>query len=249
MALIKNYIPKTKVKMYLQTYLNKLVSPVKSSSAQLSVIASGHDDVQADRFLLDLSLASIQKAFDLELSDIAAREASEQSWVSIYPGEHYKLLGGIMQTLQPKVIVELGTFLGQASLTMKKYMPTDAQLHTFDVIAWNQFELTCLRPEDFADGRLIQHTDDLTTTAGATKHKALLESADFVFIDMLKDGIQEGKVLEQLAKLKLKKDCVIMFDDIRVWNMVKFWRDVKRPKIDLTSFGHWSGTGLIHWNG
>ena len=49
--------------------------------------------------------------------------------------------------------------------------------------------------------------------------------------------------------MELKKECIVMFDDIRMWNMIKIWRDIKRSKMDLTSFGHWSGTGMVHWNG
>jgi hypothetical protein len=40
-----------------------------------------------------------------------------------------------------------------------------------------------------------------------------------------------------------------MFDGIRVLNMIGIWRRLARPKMDLTSFGHWSGTGLADWNG
>ncbi|WP_164546837.1 MULTISPECIES: hypothetical protein [unclassified Variovorax] len=42
---------------------------------------------------------------------------------------------------------------------------------------------------------------------------------------------------------------MIVFDDIRVMHMVDTWRRIARPKMDLSSFGHWSGTGLIDWNG
>jgi hypothetical protein len=40
-----------------------------------------------------------------------------------------------------------------------------------------------------------------------------------------------------------------MFDDIRFWNMLRIWRNVAAPKLDITSFGHWSGTGLVDWAG
>jgi hypothetical protein len=36
-----------------------------------------------------------------------------------------------------------------------------------------------------------------------------------------------------------------MFDDTRLWSMLRFWRQLPYPKMDLTSFGHWSGTGLV----
>jgi hypothetical protein len=34
-------------------------------------------------------------------------------------------------------------------------------------------------------------------------------------------------------------------DDIRFVNMVDNWNAIASPKLDLTSFGHWSGTGLV----
>jgi hypothetical protein len=36
-----------------------------------------------------------------------------------------------------------------------------------------------------------------------------------------------------------------MFDDTRLPSMLKFWRELDYPKLDFTSFGHWSGTGLV----
>ncbi len=38
-----------------------------------------------------------------------------------------------------------------------------------------------------------------------------------------------------------------MFDDIRLMNMVEIWNNLAKPKLDLTSFGHWAGTGLVSW--
>ena len=40
---------------------------------------------------------------------------------------------------------------------------------------------------------------------------------------------------------------IVMLDDIRLWRMLSFWQDIPRPKLDLTSFGHWSGTGLVDY--
>jgi hypothetical protein len=39
----------------------------------------------------------------------------------------------------------------------------------------------------------------------------------------------------------------LVFDDIRIWNMLRIWREIVRPKLDLTSFGHWTGTGIVDW--
>lgn len=36
-----------------------------------------------------------------------------------------------------------------------------------------------------------------------------------------------------------------MLDDIRFLNMWRLWRSIRSPKLDATSFGHWSGSGLV----
>jgi len=68
-------------------------------------------------------------------------------------------------------------------------------------------------------------------------------------VDAPKDGIFELKFLENLSTILLPPNALVVFDDIRLWNMLKIWREIKRPKLDLTSFGHWTGTGLVDWNG
>ena len=31
--------------------------------------------------------------------------------------------------------------------------------------------------------------------------------------------------------------------------MLRTWRGIERPKFDATSFGHFTGTGLVDWSG
>jgi predicted O-methyltransferase YrrM len=180
---------------------------------------------------------------------LAQREKSGNNYLQEFPGEHYKLIAGICKVLQPKTAIEIGTYLGHASLVMKSFIPLEGQVVTFDIFPWNYFDSSCLQKSDFEDGRLTQLCVDLTDWNQAEKHKDIIEAADFIFIDALKDGVQEKKFIENFSKLRLKDSCILMFDDIRLWNMLAIWRNLNRPKMDLTSFGHWSGTGLVHWNG
>jgi len=66
-------------------------------------------------------------------------------------------------------------------------------------------------------------------------------------VDAAKDGRTEKVLLELFETLRFRTPPIVVFDDIRLWNMVGIWRSVSRPKLDATSFGHWSGTGLIDW--
>jgi predicted O-methyltransferase YrrM len=106
---------------------------------------------------------------------------------------------------------------------------------------------TVLTDADFSDGRLVQVIDDLQKPEIVEKHRETLENADFIFIDAAKDGVMEQRFIDNLKPLRFKNAPIVMFDDIRVWNMLAIWRQLDRPKLDLTSFGHWSGTGLVDW--
>jgi hypothetical protein len=68
------------------------------------------------------------------------------------------------------------------------------------------------------------------------------------FIDASKDGTTERKLLANLETIPFRKPPLLVFDDIRLMNMVPIWRGLKYPKLDVTSFGHWSGTGLVRFS-
>ena len=66
-----------------------------------------------------------------------------------------------------------------------------------------------------------------------------------MFLDGPKDGIFEKQLLSRLASAEYFKPKILVLDDIKFMNMIPLWRSIQNPKLDLTSFGHWSGTGLV----
>jgi len=94
----------------------------------------------------------------------------------------------------------------------------------------------------------MQYLADLATPEAFAQYVPLLRRAKMVFIDGPKDGIFEQKLLDNMRSLSFdSKPLILILDDIRLWNMLGIWRRVSFPKLDLTSFGHWSGTGIIEW--
>jgi hypothetical protein len=118
-----------------------------------------------------------------------------------------------------------------------------------DVIPWAEVPECLLRAEDFEDGRLTQVIADVGDSEEAKRQADLISSADLVFVDAAKDGMLERRILANFDAIGLKDGAVVVFDDIRVWNMLGIWREITRPKLDVTSLGHYSGTGLIDWSG
>ena len=165
----------------------------------------------------------------------------------IWPGEHYRLLAGLVLTLRPTTIIEIGTATGLSALAMKKYLPQNGKIVTVDILSWKSFPDTCLLEGDFEDGRLVQETDDVSDPVLVQKNRELLVNAEMIFLDAAKDAIMEERFISNCRSVPFTKNPLLVFDDTRVWKMLRIWRNISMPKLDLTSFGHWSGTGLVQW--
>ena len=214
-----------------------------------SAILSADDDPgRANRPMIELSLRVARAALDIDLSDLSRRLPAPPWWPEIWPGEHYKLLAGFVQVLQPRNVIEIGTATGLSALALKKFLPPNGRVTTFDIVPWREYPGRVLTPADFADGKLEQVVADLTKPEVARGHAKLLGDADLLFVDAAKDGRMEAVLLDHFAAIGLREGAWLVFDDIRLQEMIAIWRSVCLPKLDLTSFGHWSGTGLVQWS-
>jgi predicted O-methyltransferase YrrM len=200
-------------------------------------------------YLIDLALRTAHEAWHTELPDLSRRiDADSNDFTRVWPGEHYRLLAALVKLLQPERVLEIGTFRGLSALALKKFLPSGGKIVTFDVVPWESLSDTCLRPQDFADDRLRQQIGDLSDAAVFELHRSLIQQTELLFVDGPKDGVFERKLLQQLESVVFHKPLLLVIDDIRFWNMLAIWQDIARPKLDLTSFGHWSGTGLVEWH-
>jgi hypothetical protein len=225
-----------------------LPPPTAVRHAEYSMLFSADDEVgRPNDRLIGIALDAVQAARGVDLGTLGDRIASGPRYTDVWPGEHYKLLAGLVQSLQPKVVIEIGTATGLSALTLLERLPEDGKVVTFDVVPWRDYPGYVLREDDFASGRLVQHVADLVDPGVAVAHRELLESADLIFMDAAKDGVMERAFLSLFDSLRFKGTPVALFDDVRLWNMLDIWRGITRPKLDVTSFGHWSGTGLVDY--
>jgi len=171
-------------------------------------------------------------------------------WAVMWPGEHYKLLAALVQTLQPKKVFEIGTYSGMSCLAMKEYLTNGAHITTYDVCPWDELAIDptqCpFQARDF-DDKLTQKVQDLTVPSVQKAEKPLWEDADFIFIDAAKDGKMEYVFIDFLDSIAFNSPPLVIFDDIKLLCMLDIWNSIKHPKWDISSFGHWSGTGIVHW--
>lgn len=221
--------------------------PVSARQAEWSAVSSADDlYVRPTDEIVDILLRAASEARSVDLHDLAGRcgTADEARWVQTWPGEHYRLLAALARTVQPKVAVEVGTFRGLGALALLAGMPADGKVITYDVVPWQEFDPVVLRDGDFGD-RLEQRIGDLTEKTFLGREIDTLRVADLIFVDGPKDGVFEQTFCDQVISRLTDRPRLVVFDDICRLNMLQLWRDLPFAKLDATSLGHWSGTGMI----
>lgn len=211
-----------------------------------SAITSVEDDPATQQFpAMGLVLEALGKAATLRIAVTGASD-EEAHYYKAFPGDHYRLIAALMHCLQPSLVVEIGTYTGMAARVMLDHSPATTRVVTYDLLSWDHFR-SHLEAADFGSGKLAQHLVDLSDLTAFQAHLPTLQSAQLIFCDAPKDGRFEPRFLQHLAAgLKpVAGPRFLLLDDIRLLNMVALWRRIASPKIDLTSFAHWSGTGLV----
>ncbi len=231
-----------------------LPAPVHARHSMYSMLFS-EDDASSSpsERLLDLSLEAIRCARQLDLGDIVQRLRGRFRFpdctINLWSGEHYRLLAALVHVLRPKSVLEIGTAEGISALALLQQLPPEGQVITLDIVPWQEYPRSCLTAGDFHSGRLRQIVADLGDPYQCAKYSDILSHSDLIFIDAAKDGVLERKILENFSTKPFETRPILLFDDIRMWRMLKTWRQMRLPKLDLTSFGHWCGTGLWEWTG
>ncbi len=224
--------------------------PFQSRHMEYSIVASMDDDPGGpSQRLLDLSLEAIAFARHVDLSWLSRRMTGPPYYPDVWPGEHYKLLAGLVFAHKPQRVVEIGTSQGLGALSMKRSLPAGGEIITLDLVPWTEFGQSALLRSDFQDGSLRQVLGDLSDQKFFSSFADTLSGCNLLFVDAPKNVHFEHAFLRNLSSIRLPTNALVIFDDIRHWNMLQIWREIRRPKLDLTSFGHWSGTGIIDWNG
>lgn len=210
------------------------------------VSVSHENKVTHNQFLMDVALAAAGNANQNSLAELAAKNSHlrDAVYYDIFPGEHYRLLRSLVKVLDLKNTIEIGTFTGMGAVSLIAGMGDHGHVTTFDIVPWDQLD-THLSKDLFEQGKVRQILADLSNPDEFAKHRELISQAELIFCDAPKDGVFEYKFLDLLTTIKPKSKCLLVLDDIRFLNMTNLWWSIESPKLDLTSFGHWSGTGLI----
>jgi predicted O-methyltransferase YrrM len=170
------------------------------------------------------------------------------------PGkEHYWLLASLSMQVSNKTIVELGTHKGNSAYMLSygnRKLANNNKIITYDIID---------KPKDLIDPINVEYRiENMFDPLSREKNRELLLQSDIIFIDIdPHEGVLEYDMYRWLKENNYTG--IIIFDDIHLGpghmgvnsgnSMTQFWSKVdSQHKIDLTSVGHWSGTGLVCFN-
>lgn len=199
--------------------------------------------------MLDFRLNTILETTKTLLSDCP--QMNNFNDMSQRPGkEHYWLLASLSMQLSNKTIIELGTHTGNSAYMLSygnRKLANNNKIITFDIID---------KPKSLIDPIHVEYRiENIFDPLTRNKNREILLQSDIIFIDI---DPHEG-LLEYDMYTWLKENDymgIIIFDDIHLGpghmgvysgsSMIDFWNKVDPQfKIELTSVGHWSGTGLV----
>jgi len=206
-----------------------------------SIIYSLQKEPVLNEFIFNLFNNASNFAFSEKIKNID-NKLKDSQFYNTFPGSHYRILNGIVKFLNPKLVIEVGTYTGMGTFALSQNL--NGEIVSFDIIDYKNFE-THLNDEFLKKNKFKQYLSDLSEKTEYDKHYQLLNNADIIFIDAPKDGKFEYKLLENMTNLKNKENKILILDDIKFMNMINLWNSIKSPKMDAASVGNWTGTGLV----
>ena len=163
---------------------------------------------------------------------------------------HYCFLTSSAIALNAKIVIDIGTASGCSSVA---FLIAENVEHVY---SFDKFPLDLNRQwvsePSFSristflsanQSRWTQYVADLTIKSTFDEYKNILAQADIILIDINHSGTSESLLLQYLGPI-IKKECLVIWDDIRISSMKVFWDTLSSPKLDVGSLGHNSGTGI-----
>lgn len=213
-----------------------------SPAVEWTCLVDPIDETPQSLELMELAIAAGRRARDVCFDEFDQRHPGAARRANVWPGEHYRFLAGLAAEVEPTLVVEVGTATGASALAISAGL-SQRRLVTYDLVPWQDYPGTLLRSADFGDG-LEQRLGNLVEPDFLSANLDVLKEADLLFIDGPKDGRFEPTLHAHLVEC-CKPGALLVYDDIRLHNMVKFWATLTLPRFDATSLAHFTGTGLV----
>ncbi len=146
--------------------------------------------------------------------------------------EHYKLLSYLSTVISCSKIIDIGTFLGFSAVALS-FLP-DKKVISYDIYDCISDNVKSAKNKANITLKIMNCLKDIDT----------IIDTSLVMIDIDHEGNNELDILNALRKANYKG--LILLDDIYLNNEMKqLWNDIPEKKIDISEYGHYSGTGIV----
>lgn len=178
-----------------------------------------------------------RELLDLDISELANSiiESEYRNYFLGKPGEeHYRLLAHFSTNYNGVNLIDVGSYKGCSALALS-YNKNNI-VYSFDIVDGLK------QLSDYPNN--IKFVVDNVTN---TEYIDLLLSSPFIMLDTYHDGTFEGVFYNHLKDINYKG--ILFLDDIKLNKpMIDFWNSITEEKIDSSSVGHHSGTGIVYFN-
>jgi len=147
--------------------------------------------------------------------------------------EHYKLLSYISTCLDSDIpLIDIGTYFGFSAAALSY---NSSKVISYDVCDWIPDNEYSIKNNDSIETKIMNCVNDMD----------VINKASFIILDIdPHNGEEERVIIKALIDNGFKG--FLLLDDIKLnKDMQDFWDEITLPKIDVTSVGHWSGTGIV----
>lgn len=169
-------------------------------------------------------------SLDMSLSSLISNGEYKNYYESKSSLEHYRFLTYVSNLYNKIKIIDVGTLKGCSALALSSNKSNT--VYSFNIS--NQLEL------DDLPGNIEFIIDNVINE----KYIDLINSSEIILLDTFHDGTFESQFLQHLININFKG--ILILDDIKLnQNMIDFWNNIKLDKLDVTTLGHSTGTGIV----
>ena len=147
--------------------------------------------------------------------------------------DHYRLLSYLASQVNGKTLIDIGTNSGGSALALSTNKTN--KVISYDV--YTDIGVVSLQSISNIELRIKDCRED----------KDDLINSPIIMLDTTHDGIHEKLVYDFLVTGGFSG--LLVMDDINYFSgLTNFWNTIQTKKLDITKYGHVTGTGLVVFN-
>lgn len=166
-----------------------------------------------------------------------ANSGAKEDVLNVNGCYNYVWSSALMDVVKPKQVVELGGAMGVWSICVLQNLPPESQLYSI-TLAEHGLEFSYVVDTYYNFHPIIGDDLDLNNFKGVD-----LDRTDVFYFDSLHTNEQLTKELE-LYRPFFKKGALLLFDDIRMDELLPVWNALPYEKLELTDPCHFTGWGV-----